>query len=109
MIQTSSSETLTAVPAIIDAATSKVPGSGICIDGEATLAVTAVAARIAVTSSPLRTDPSRRAAQQQNQNGVDDHEGDAEGHLPDDRRAAQRVGGSGDRCAERRRRHSGGD
>src|SRR5438067_2565336 len=74
-IHTNSSETLTAVFVIIDAASPKVAGVvGVLKSGAATSAVTTVAARISVMSTALRIDPSRRAAQKQNQDAVDGDE-----------------------------------
>src|SRR5581483_7629045 len=72
-IQTNSSETITAVRVISDSAVVNVPGpSGISSDGAATDAVTAVAARIALTRKPLRIYPPRSATQQQHENRVED-------------------------------------
>src|SRR5207248_2556549 len=75
MIHTNSSETLTAVFVIIDAASPNVGGVvGVLKSGAATSAVTTVAARISVMSNALRIDPPRRAAQKQNQDAVDGDE-----------------------------------
>src|ERR1700719_2409107 len=75
MIQTNSSETLTAVLVIIDAASPNVAGAaGVLNSGAATRAVTTVAAMISAISSVLRIDSSRRTAQKQHEDRVDGDE-----------------------------------
>src|SRR6266511_6353352 len=97
MIQTKSSETLTAVRVIIDAASEKVDGgAGVLKSGAATSAVTTVAATTSAMRIALRIDASRRAAQKKNENRVDHDEKRCE----DDRaERAELLVDRGDCCA----------
>src|SRR6266404_3735979 len=87
MIQTKSTETMTAVRVIIDAASDSV--SEVLNGGDAISAVTTVARIVSAIRTALRIDPSRRTAKQQEENRVDCDEERAEADW------AERLHGQG--------------
>src|SRR5260221_14244995 len=82
--------------------------------GAASIAVTTSAAMTAMSAAILRIDPSRRPAEQQNEQPVHDEKEDADPDLPRRRRVRRGIAGHPDQVADHvegagGRRHGSGD
>src|SRR5216684_5323340 len=82
--------------------------------GAASIAVTTSAAMMAMTAASLRIDPSRRAAEQQNEQSVHDEKENADADLPRRRRVRRGVASHPDQVPNHvegagGRRHGPGD
>src|ERR1700674_829447 len=97
--QTKRSETTTA--GCVTLTMARVNGMRASNGGAATSAVAAHAASARKTTNALRIDPSRCAAEQKNQRGIDEKKQRTESHLPEHRSVSDRVGGTEDRCTRR--------